>query len=457
MAPKKRPTSTTPTRAVCYVRISVDRDDETSTETQEERVRAYCTAHGWTVVDVIVEPGRSAYKASRSTRPGFRKVMGLVSTGAADVLVVWKLDRACRDTVDTLNLVNELAEHDAQLASVTEHFDTSTATGRMTLTVLAALAEMESATKSERVQAWQDKRLASGATPTGPRPFGYRRERNRLLIVDAEAVVIRRAADEVLAGKSLRSIVRDLTAAGVVGRSGKPFSNRTLREMLLAPTIAACREVEPGVFVRSDVWEPILDRETWNEVRAVLLDPARRTGPGNARRWLLSGIAGCGRCKGDDGNPVAMGSKPHAAGPRYSCPSCHLSIEAKRTEAIVETKLHGVLDPETYRHLRQGRPVVVNPDDFEEASAKLMARFVAKDIDETQLANLAGELRRQHEVASAPPPRLPDVDDPVEAWPSFTPEQKRVVLSAATESLTIKPWKPSASFDKTRVVWVSAV
>jgi hypothetical protein len=43
---------------------------------------------GWTVVEVVVEPGRSAYKASRHTRPGFRRVKGLVNTGAADVLVV---------------------------------------------------------------------------------------------------------------------------------------------------------------------------------------------------------------------------------------------------------------------------------------------------------------------------------------------------------------------------------
>ncbi|HEX4530830.1 MAG TPA: recombinase family protein, partial [Acidimicrobiia bacterium] len=64
----KKPTPTAPRRAVGYVRISKDRDDETSTTTQEQRIRAYCTAHGIDLVDVIVEPGRSGYQTSRSSR-----------------------------------------------------------------------------------------------------------------------------------------------------------------------------------------------------------------------------------------------------------------------------------------------------------------------------------------------------------------------------------------------------
>ena len=107
----------TPTRAVGYVRISKDRDEETSTETQEQSIRAYCTAHGWEVVDVLVEPGRSAYKASRSNRPKFRKARELIDTGAATALVVWKIDRACRDAEDTLRLVRELCVRSAPASS----------------------------------------------------------------------------------------------------------------------------------------------------------------------------------------------------------------------------------------------------------------------------------------------------------------------------------------------------
>lgn len=405
MTPKK------PRRAVGYVRISKDRDDETSTTTQEERIRAHCVAHGLDLIDVIVEPGRSGYGSTRNSRPRFLRAKGLIASGAADTLVVWKLDRAARNTRDILALVDELAEHGGQFASVTEGFDTSTATGRLILTVLAALAEMESATKSERLEEWQSHRRTTGAVPTGPRPFGYERpptegaqHSNRLVVVPAEADLIRQIAKQVLAGKSLRSVTADLAAKGVTGHSGKPFTIRSVRQILLRPTTAGCREAEPGVFVQSDEWEPILDRDTWEQLRTMLLDPSRRTSTSCTRRWLLSGIATCGRCTDKD---VPMLAKPHKQGQRYSCPSCHLSIEAATTDDVIERDLLALLDPPTWRKLRRGRPTSTDTSGFEEAMALLTARFVAGDIDAAELGALAEGLRRQEQVVSTPPRRCP--------------------------------------------------
>jgi DNA invertase Pin-like site-specific DNA recombinase len=450
-----------PTRAVCYVRISKDRAEETSTTTQAERVRAYCKAHGWSVVDVIVEPGRSAYKATRTSRPGFRRAMGLVSSGAADVFVVWKLDRAVRNAEDTLALIRELDEHGARFASVTEQFDTTTHTGKLILTVLSGLAEMESATKSERLKAWQEYRGTSGAVPTGPRPFGYRREHNKLLIDKDEADILRSAADRVLAGDALRAIARDLAGRGVTGTNGAPIDRTKLRQMLLSPTITACRVVGgtrtnrgdrkrgTGTLVQSDLWEPILDRATWDKVGAVLTDPSRRTGTSNARRWLVSGIATCGRCEGD----VRMVVGGHKAGPRYFCPKCTLATGAARTDELLEDALLAMLDAKTWRRLRKGQPITVESDGFDMAMRELSDRFVAGDIDAVQLADYAEALRQQFEVTE-PPPSLPDVTDLRKAWPKLDVDQRRLVFMTATESLKILPWQHKNRFDEERIVWV---
>src|SRR4051812_18529055 len=95
-------------RVVGYVRISRDREDETSTTTQREAIEAYCKAHGWNLIDVVVEPGRSAFKANRGSRPGFNKAMSMIAAGAADTFVVWKLDRAARNSRDLENFLHEL-------------------------------------------------------------------------------------------------------------------------------------------------------------------------------------------------------------------------------------------------------------------------------------------------------------------------------------------------------------
>jgi DNA invertase Pin-like site-specific DNA recombinase len=460
MSPKQ------PRRAVGYVRISIDRGEETSTETQEQAIRGYCARPGWSVVDVKVDAGRSGYKASRSTRPKFNEAMELIRSGAANALVVWRLDRLSRSAKDTLILVEELAEHGAELASVTEgELDPSKPTGKLLLTMLSGLAEMESHIKRERVQEWQDHRRAKGMTPTGPRPFGYKKERNTLIIDPVEAAAIRKAADGLLAGQSLRSILRDLTASGAVNRAGKPFTLAGLRVILLGPTIAGCRMVEkrrrtsdggffPGVYVQSNEWEPILDRQTWDAVADVLWDAKRRTVKSNDRRWLLAGIIRCSTCLDTDTKGL-MRSKGHTRGIRYACEQCGMSVEAQRVDELIEEDVLEMLDATTWRRLRRGQSITeADTSAFDEAMRELSDRFVADEIDAAELASLAERLRQQAKASSAPPPPLPDVADVRSAWDNLDLSQRRLVVAAATESLTLEPAKPCYGFDESRIQWV---
>lgn len=432
------------------MRVSKDRESETSTLTQAQRIAAYCQAMGWVLVQTITEPGRSAYKASRSARPGFRKAREIIGAGAADTLIVWKIDRACRSTADTLDLVDELSAAGAGFVSVTESFDTSTPAGRLTMTVLAALAELESATKSERVSEWQHYRRSTGATPTGQRPFGYRRERNRLVVDESEAAIVREAAALVLDGGSLRGLAATMAERDIVGKNGRPLTNRGWRVILTSPTIAGCREVD-DTLVPSDAWEPIIDVEQLLDLRSLLLDPQRRSTTARDRRWLLVGIARCGRCSDD----TPMICRPHSVSPpRYVCPTCTLSIEAERTEKLVSDDLLDLLDVDAWRRLRAG---VVEPADtaaYDDAMTELVDRFGAGEVDATTFADMAEGLRRQRNAATTERPALPDVDDVRRAWPTLDVNARRLVLSAATESLVIEAARRGLNrFDSERVRW----
>ena len=291
--------------------------------------------------------------------------------------------------------------------------------------------------------------------PGGPRPFGSRAGAQQLLIDEAEATVLRDAADRVLAGDSLRSIAADMTADGVVGTSGKLITRETLRQMLLNPTMAAGRRLKDGSVIdcESDDWPAIISFETWVEMCDLLMDRGRRSGPGNKPRWLLSGIATCGR----DGSK--MGVTGHVSGRRYVCPKCHLSIDVAQTDAVVEYDLLALIDAKAWRRLRKGRPMA-EPDTagFDEAMTQLQARWRDGEIDGTQLDALAEELRRHHEavVADARAVVLPDVPDLVTAWPKLPLEQRRIILQAVTESLVIEPWTKTHGFDPSRIVWKSA-
>ncbi|CAO3435573.1 recombinase family protein [Azospirillum doebereinerae] len=87
----------------------------------------------------------------RSDRPGLAGALKACRPG--DVLVVWRLDRLARSTKELLSISDRLQEAKVGLRSLTEHLDTSTATGKLVFTVISAMAEFERNLISERTKA----------------------------------------------------------------------------------------------------------------------------------------------------------------------------------------------------------------------------------------------------------------------------------------------------------------
>jgi hypothetical protein len=81
------------------------------------------------------------------------------------------------------------------------------------------------------------------------------------------------------------------------------------------------------------VWPRIVTQEEVAAVRAILRDPARRTTPGPAPKWLLSGIARCGRCS----SPLRLGLQNGYGAKSYRCSGndCYLAIPAGSADQTV--------------------------------------------------------------------------------------------------------------------------
>jgi hypothetical protein len=115
------------------------------------------------------------------------------------------------------------------------------------------------------------------------------------VIEPAEAAVVQRITDALLSGESLRFVTASLNAEGVPSSTGKPWAKNMVRALVLRERNAGLR-VHRGEIVGEGAWESILDRGRWEQLRAVLSDPQRRTSTGTAAAHLLSGIARCGVC-----------------------------------------------------------------------------------------------------------------------------------------------------------------
>lgn len=116
---------------------------------------------------------------SKKKRPELEKMLEQLRPG--DIVVIWKLDRLARSTKDLIDLVNQIQERKAELQSLTEKIDTTTATGKLVFHLFAALAEFEKDIIRERTQAGLVAARARGRN--GGRPKGLSKKAQQTAII----------------------------------------------------------------------------------------------------------------------------------------------------------------------------------------------------------------------------------------------------------------------------------
>lgn len=324
-----------------YARQSLDRQgDELAVSRQVDLCRKYAVERGWTVSGEFVDNDRSA--TTGAPRPQFEALLASRPAG----IVVWHVDRLVRLTRDLERVIELGVNVHAVKAG---HLDLSNPAGRAVARTVTAWSTYETEQKAERQRAANDQRAEAGLPYTCQRAFGY--EPDGMTIRETEASELRRAAEAVLRGVSLSSLVRDLNARDVRTATGRKWKTTTLKAALLSPRNAGLRR-HRGEVIGKGAWPAVFDDDTAMAVKAILTDPARsRKGP--PRRYLLSGIMRCGEC----GGPVTGAYvKEVGKGETYRCMG-HVSRKAAAVdEYVVATLLARLAKPDALALLaRQGR------------------------------------------------------------------------------------------------------
>ncbi len=222
--------------------------------------------------------------------------------GLVDGIVAWHPDRLHRSPRELEDFLALVEQHGVNVETVRAgKWDLSTPSGRMTARILGSVARGESEHKSDRVRRALEQRAGMGRAH-GRIAYGWSRtvlpDGTKVEVVDEpQAALVRELAGRIVAGHSLRSIVADLNGRGIGSPSGKPWAKNLVRALVIRERNVGLR-VHRGEVVGQGDWPPILDRGLWEQVRAVLADPARKTSSSSAAVHLLSGIARCGVCDG---------------------------------------------------------------------------------------------------------------------------------------------------------------
>lgn len=295
--PFVRPTPTRAPRAVIYSRISRDRTGaRLGVERQESACRDLAATLGAEVVLVRDDNDMSGYKRSRP-RPGFDAICALIEAGQVDVLIAWHVDRLTRRLSELADLIALCQRHGVAIhTSVAGAFDPNSPTAVLQYQIAGAVAEYESAIKSERQKGKHKQLRETGMVHGGIRMFGYEHDRT---IREAEATYVRQVAARILNGESLRSCALWLAAQGVPTVRGGAWTGPNLRTYLMRPALAGLVAHGTGKarkITGQATWQGILDRGQWEALEGILANPERRTSSTNARVHFLTGLAVCGAC-----------------------------------------------------------------------------------------------------------------------------------------------------------------
>ncbi|MBN1530699.1 MAG: recombinase family protein [Thermoleophilaceae bacterium] len=312
-----------PIRAASYTRVSSKRQAEEglSLPEQQRRTKKHIVeVMEWEHVGSYIEPAVSG-KVPFEERPGFKQV--LRDLDGIDRLVIPKLDRLGRSASEMLAMMDRLEAAGVYVVNVVENIDTSTPMGRFLRTVLSGVAELERDRIAERVSDANETRAREGRRGGAPPPYGYDTEKGGALVVlEAEAVIVRRVFAEWCAGVSQREVAARLNREGVPSKAGGKWHQSSISQILSSVVYRGDMthrgEAHPGEH------EAIVSRELWAE--AEQLREARKRSPGGARgrrtsgsHLFAGGLLRCGFC----GEPMVAVTQPtRTPGVLYEVYSC---------------------------------------------------------------------------------------------------------------------------------------
>jgi len=294
-------------RCAVYTRKSSEEGLEqafNSLDAQRAAGEAYVAsqiAEGWLLVPDRYDDG--GISGATLERPGLKRLLADVEAGRIDCVVVYKVDRLSRSLTDFAKLVDVFERHGVSFVSVTQHFNTTTSMGRLTLNILLSFAQFEREVIGERIR---DKFAASrrkGMWMGGNPPLGYDVVERKLVVNPAEAELVRVIFRRFLDLGSALLLIRELniqghrtkswtTQAGTF-RSGRPFDKGTLYK-ILRNRVYLGEAVHKGQSHPGE-HEPIVDPVTWDGVHEVLAANAKRRG-NEARARTPAPLRGLMRC-----------------------------------------------------------------------------------------------------------------------------------------------------------------
>ena len=295
-------------RCAIYTRKSTEEGLEqefNSLQAQREACEAYIKSQKhehWQLLSTEYDDG--GYSGGNMERPALKRLLADVQNGLIDIIVVYKIDRLTRSLMDFSKIVEVLDKHNASFVSITQHFNTTTSMGRLTLNMLLSFAQFEREVTGERIR---DKISASkkkGMWMGGKPPLGYYRKDKKIYPNEEKAELVNTIFKKYVELKSTTLLKEWLN------KQGHNISVGNLNCILR-------NKAYIGLVGHKGTWYPgehqgIISKELFEQVQAVMADNRINRQHYDPKKSLFSG-----KLYDDKGNAMSPSWSTGSGGKKY--------------------------------------------------------------------------------------------------------------------------------------------
>ena len=221
-------------RVAAYCRVSTNHEEQDSSlEAQISYYEKLITNHpGWKLVKIYAE---RASGTQMKKRPEFLKMIKACRQGKIDLILTKSMSRFGRNTLDILRVLYELFNIGVKVEIEKENLNNYNKEMRTIMGIYAAFSQEESKNMSDNIKWGIRERMREGKVSLNCTRFlGYEKDENgKLVVVESEAVVVRKIFELYLHGFGVRKIKKYLEENGIKTVSGKDvWSTSTIDRIL---------------------------------------------------------------------------------------------------------------------------------------------------------------------------------------------------------------------------------
>lgn len=318
--------STEKIKVYTYTRVSTTMQiDGFSLDAQKARMKAFADYNGYEIVHEYEDAGKSG--KSIEGRLEFNRMIGDIKTSKDGVsfVLVFKLSRFGRNAADVLSTLQVMQDFGVNLICVEDGIDSSKDAGKLIISVLSAVAEIER--ENIRVQTMEGRiqKAREGKWNGGFAPYGYQLVKGKLEINEEEAVAIRTIFDQYvntdIGSNGISKYLENHGIRKIARQNGKNplFDSALIRKIIKNPVYCGKiaygrRKTEKVHGTRNDyhlveqenyilvdgIHEPIVSEDIWKSAQVKAVAQAKKYEHVNKskdeRTHLLSGIVKCPLC-----------------------------------------------------------------------------------------------------------------------------------------------------------------